>query len=381
MLKAILTKNSPLYVQFYVSKYCHQNCKMCNIVESNSDLVPFESKNINKIADNLVKIGAGVVLLTGGEPLLRGDIDKIVKVFKSKGLDVRMQSAGLISKKDLLKRCVKNGARDINISLDSLDEGLSDKINGAKGSWRNAIKSIALVSKIFPKNNSICALGCVLSPYNIDEIEYLLEFATKIGWWVSLVPAHVNKSGEVLKFRSQDKSFSFDKKSAIKVSQLIKRLKAMKKEGYLLFDSNDYLDSMENYVNQGRVTWRENEVCDSPNLYFAILPDASFAPCCDYRFSEKVYLYDNKFPKIFNSRKFRQDVDCITKKCKGCNYGSYPEISLSVRSGSTFWERLLLNFKSKRVGLKSFSEKELFDLIKRIKGNNSKYYNKIITSK
>lgn len=350
MLKAILTKNSPLYVQFYVSKYCHQNCKMCNIVESNSDLVPFESKNINKIADNLVKIGAGVVLLTGGEPLLRGDIDKIVKVFKSKGLDVRMQSAGLISKKDLLKRCVKNGARDINISLDSLDEGLSDKINGAKGSWRNAIKSIALVSKIFPKNNSICALGCVLSPYNIDEIEYLLEFATKIGWWVSLVPAHVNKSGEVLKFRSQDKSFSFDKKSAIKVSQLIKRLKAMKN-------------------------------CDSPNLYFAILPDASFAPCCDYRFSEKVYLYDNKFPKIFNSRKFRQDVDCITKKCKGCNYGSYPEISLSVRSGSTFWERLLLNFKSKRVGLKSFSEKELFDLIKRIKGNNSKYYNKIITSK
>jgi MoaA/NifB/PqqE/SkfB family radical SAM enzyme len=367
MFRAVLTKNSPFYVQFYVSKYCHQNCKMCHIVESNSDLIPFDIEKIEKIVNNLKKIGVGVVLLTGGEPLMRKDLDIIVEAFKSRGMDVRMQTAGLFSKKDLIKKCVDSGAFDINISLDSLDEKLSDKINGLKGSWRNAIKTIAYASRTFPKKKSLCALGCVLSPYNIDEIELILKFATKIGWWLSLVPVHVNNDEMSLNFRSQDKSFNFDKKSLIKVSKLIKKLKEMKKDGYLLFDSDDYLDSVELFIKTGKTTWRNNEVCDSPNLYFAILPDGSFAPCCDFRFPQKLYIYDKNFPKIYKSREFRDKVKKITGKCRGCCYGSYPEMTLSARSFKTLRERLSLQIKTGSIGVKALSEERIFNLIDKIK--------------
>src|SRR4030067_1385287 len=179
MLKAVLTKNSPFYVQFFISKFCHLKCKMCNIVEANADVAIFGDDKIEKIANNLVKIGAGVVLLTGGEPLLRPDIDKIVRVFKQKKLDIRLQTAGLTNKNKIIYKCVGYGARDINISIDSLDEELSDYINGVKGSWLAAMETIAYVSQIFPAKDSICALGCVLSPYNIDEIEAVLDFATE----------------------------------------------------------------------------------------------------------------------------------------------------------------------------------------------------------
>lgn len=377
MLKAVLTKNSPFYVQFYVSKFCHQKCQMCNIVESNADLTSFDIEKIDKIADNLVKIGVGVVLLTGGEPLLRSDLDKIVLAFKTRGLDVRMQTAGLFARKELIKKCVDNGARDINISLDSLDEKLSDEINGLKGSWKNAIRTISYVSKIFPKKDSICAFGCVLSPYNIDEIEHVLKFATKIGWWLSLVPVHVNKKVNILRFRSINKSIQFDEKSIKKVGKLIKKLKAMKKKGYLLFDSDAYLDSVKYFVENNKANWRKNNVCDSANLYFAILPDASFAPCCDYRFSEKVYLYDDNFPQIYRSLKFKKDVNKITSQCEGCNYGSYPEMTLTVRSAKTFFERIILQLKVKNVEKKEISVKGLLTLIKQIKSKNKKYYRNI----
>jgi MoaA/NifB/PqqE/SkfB family radical SAM enzyme len=56
MAKALITKNSPFYIQFYISKFCHLQCKMCNIVESSKDLTPFDHDKITKIADNLVKI-------------------------------------------------------------------------------------------------------------------------------------------------------------------------------------------------------------------------------------------------------------------------------------------------------------------------------------
>lgn len=373
MFKALLTKQSPFYIQFYVSKYCYLRCRMCNIVEANRDLEPFSPDVIDKIADNLVKVGAGVVLLTGGEPFLRPDIDDIVRIFKSKKLDVRLQTAGLYEKRDVIADCVEYGARDINVSLDSLDESLSDYINGRIGSWRGALKTISYISRVFPQRDSICALGCVLSPYNIDEIEAMLDFATSIGWWLSLVPAHITVKENPLNFRGYDESFRFCKKDFPKVQSLIRRLKDKKKQGAMLFDSNEYLDSMYHFITTGTPNWRSNNVCDTPNLYFAILPDGRFAPCCDHRIDDIVYVYDTDFPSIYRSEAFRKKVTAIAGNCPGCNFGSFPEMTLSARSFSTIRERIRLQFRAKSLGVRPLSEADIFRIVKETKTEYASY--------
>lgn len=367
MLKALLTKDSPFYIQFYISNACYLKCKMCNIVEANAEIKPFNTTDIERIADNLVKIGAGVVLLTGGEPFMRKDIDEIVRVFKLKNLDVRMQTAGLYSKRDKIAKCVQSGARDINVSIDSLDEDLSDYINGLEGSWRDAIKTISFISRTFPERDSVCALGCVLSPYNIDEIDAVLDFATKIGWWLSLVPVHITIPNQPMNFRGYDEYFRFSEMDFPKIESLITRLKSKKREGYNLFDSDEYLDSIYHFISTGSPNWRHKGVCDSPNLYFAILPDGRFAPCCDFRIDEDFYVSDPEFPKIYKSTEFRKKVRGITEKCSGCNFGSFPEMSLSARSLSTIRERVALQFKAKASGLRPIGEEEIFDIISEIR--------------
>jgi len=346
---------------------------MCNIVEANANVIPFDGDKIDKIADNLVQIGVGVVLLTGGEPFLRPDIDQIVRVFKEKNLDVRLQTAGLWKQKETITKCFEYGARDINISLDSLDEELSDYINGKIGSWRDAIRMMAYVSRELPGNDSVCALGCVLSSYNLDEIDAILDFATRIGWWLSLVPVHIATPKHPMNFRGYDEYFSFSKEDVNKVQSLIKRLKKKKKQGYLLFDSNDYLDSMLHFISTGEANWRNNELCDSPNLYFVILPDGKFAPCCDYRFVEDIYVYDQSFPNVYKSSAFRKKVRGITQTCSGCHYGSFPEMTLSIRSIFTIKERLFLQFKAKSRRTKSSSEEDLLQIVSAIKGNYDLY--------
>ena len=194
--KGAITKRSPFYIQFFISNRCYLNCKMCNIVSANKNLNLVNLEQIEKIAKNLRRIGAGVVLLTGGEPFLRDDIVEIVRIFKKYGLTPRLQTAGLLSRFDNMLECCKLGARDINISLDTLDEELGDEINGVKGSWRKAIQTIGRISREFPTHDTVCALGCVLSPYNIDHIEEILDFADAIGWSLSLVPVHLNVAGE-----------------------------------------------------------------------------------------------------------------------------------------------------------------------------------------
>lgn len=373
MLQALITKNSPFYIQFYVSKSCHLRCRMCNIVEATRDVAPFPGEKIGAIAANLRKIGAGVVLLTGGEPFLRPDIDEIVRALKGSGLDVRLQTAGLYARRDKIEQCVRNGARDINVSIDSLDEELSDFINGKPGSWRDAMRTISFISRVFPGKDSVCALGCVLSPYNVDEIDAVLDFATEIGWWLSLVPAHVTAPGMPMAFRGQDESFRFRPEDGAKVGALVDRLKRAKRQGKRLFDSDDYLDSIRRFVATGTPTWRKNGVCDTPNLYFAILPDGRFAPCCDYRLEENVFVHDPDFPVVYRSAAFRARVRDIAKRCPGCNFGSFPEMTLSARSLSTVRERIRLQLRAGSRGFPPLGEEALLDIVSKVKARHPIY--------
>jgi MoaA/NifB/PqqE/SkfB family radical SAM enzyme len=367
LLKALGSKNLPFYVQFYVSKACYLKCKMCHIVEANADMTPVLLKDIGSLADNLVKIGAGVVLLTGGEPFLRGDIDEIVGSLKSRGLDVRLQTAGLYAAREKIARCFSLGVRDINVSLDSLDENLSDYINGVGGSWRNAIRTIGYISRVSSARGSLCALGCVLSPYNLGEIEAVLDFATQIGWWLSLVPAHITTTSAAMNFRGCDAYFQFTPEDFPAVRSLIGRLKVMKRQGFNLFDSDRYLDSSVHFIETGKPDWRHKDLCDTPNLYFAILPDGRFAPCCDFRLNETIYVYDSDFPKTYRSEAFRQKVRDVARRCPGCQFGSFPEISLSFRHPMAFLERAFLFQKTRTRGIKPFEEEALLKLISSLK--------------
>ena len=70
---------------------------------------------------------------------------------------------------------------------------------------------------------------------------------------------------------------------------------------------------------------------DSPNLYFAIQPNGDFSPCCDFRIEEKISVADISFPNLFYSADFRNKVNNVVGVCTGCMYGSYPEMSISMR--------------------------------------------------
>ena len=66
-------------------------------------------------------------------------------------------------------------------------------------------------------------------------------------------------------------------------------------------------------------------------MYFAILPNGKFAPCCDHRLPGDVYTYDKNFVETFRSKKFRVNVYDVVSKCDGCMYGSYPEMTIAMR--------------------------------------------------
>jgi MoaA/NifB/PqqE/SkfB family radical SAM enzyme len=341
--KALITKDQPVYVQFYITARCNLTCEQCNIIYSNADVPECSIDDVRRIADNFADLGVAIVLLTGGEPFARKDLPEIIYAFESRGIHVRMQTNGFASEEQI-HAAVEAGGKDISISLDSLNPALQDEINGGfSASWNKAIKSIELFTKYLPKEDSFASLGSVLQPYNIGDIEDVISFGSSIGWYTSMVPIHISNHADPRGFRTFNEKLRFTASELTQVDELLLRVKDMRKKGFLLYDSDEYLANIKLFLkDQTSTNWRRknNNICDSPNLYFALLPNGEFAPCCDFRHSESLLAQDNSFPLIYKDKLWRKEVEKITSSCDGCMYGSYPEISISMRYLSATLQRI-----------------------------------------
>lgn len=365
LARSLFSKRSPAYVQYYVTARCNLACEQCNIIYSNADVQEMRIDQIRAMAENLAEIGTAIVLLIGGEPFVRKDLAEIVAAFCDVGIHVRLQTNGLASERRL-EECVNAGAHDISISLDSLSGALQDQINGGyKKSWERAVSSIAAVNKVFP-NSGTAFFGTVLMPRNLLHIREVIEFGQAVGWGTSLVPVHHADPGQPRGFRTFDDDGACQFRESVfpLVREVIDDVKSMKREGYPVYDSVAYLDDIYRFIVGEPVRWRSRNqgVCDSPDLYFAIEPNGNLAPCCDFKIDEDVRVYDLDFARRYRDGTIHSMVEPFVRSCDGCMYGSYPEVSISARYFVVALQRLLHFERESKGVLKRVSAAELIDL-------------------
>jgi len=344
LARAALFKNAPVYVQYYITARCNLTCQQCNIIYANSDVRECTLDEIKRMADNFARLRVATILLTGGEPFTRQDLPEIIRAFESRGIHVRMQTNGLATD-ERIHEVIEAGGRDISISLDSLWPGNQEDINGGfVRSWHDALRAMAAFTRYLPKEESFAALGCVIQRDNLGDIEDVIRFGTEISWFTSLVPIHVTTFDKPMNFRTFDQTKRWKKSELPYVGALVERVRAMRAEGFLLYDSDQYLDDIKRFAAEEPTTWRSKNdgVCDSPNLYFAVLPNGDFAPCCDHRIGRSVSCLDPGFPDYYWEKAFRREVREVTQACSGCMYGSYPEMSIAMRYLKTKIDRMRL---------------------------------------
>jgi cyclic pyranopterin phosphate synthase len=131
--------NRPLRdLRISVIDRCNFRCQYCMPAEIFHDHFQFLPRNelltyeeIEKVATIFAELGVEKIRLTGGEPLLRKDLPRLVeKLVKVSGIkDVALTTNGVYLPK-YAKELKTAGLKRVNISLDSLDDELFKKING-----------------------------------------------------------------------------------------------------------------------------------------------------------------------------------------------------------------------------------------------------------
>jgi len=96
-----------------------------------------------QLIDEIVKVGKPVLILSGGEPLLRHDLFQIAEYAVNKGLRVVMGTNGTLITENIAARLKEIPISRIGVSLDFPVAELQDKFRGKAGAFEAAIAGIA----------------------------------------------------------------------------------------------------------------------------------------------------------------------------------------------------------------------------------------------
>jgi radical SAM protein with 4Fe4S-binding SPASM domain len=130
----------PISIIWEITSKCNLRCHYCsaNGGENNSEM---KLVNVYRALDEIAKFKKVNLFLSGGEPLLREDIFKILSYIKRKKINTILLTNGLLLSKETILR-LKDLDIKIQIGLDSLDPGLHDFLRGAKGAFIRSFNSL-----------------------------------------------------------------------------------------------------------------------------------------------------------------------------------------------------------------------------------------------
>lgn len=126
-------------VTWAVTNRCRYHCWHCyNAGRSQQDL---PQVLVRRVAGELRDLGVLKLTLTGGEPLLRGDLEEIAGSFdESTTVGIGTSGDGLTPERARSLRSA--GVFSAGLSLDSADEGEHDRLRGRPGAFRAALSAL-----------------------------------------------------------------------------------------------------------------------------------------------------------------------------------------------------------------------------------------------
>lgn len=167
----------PEIVSWNLTNRCNLRCAHCYMDAGATKKGELSTEECYRVIDQIAALETGMVILSGGEPLLRPDIFDLASYASENGLLVVMGSNGTLIDQKVASRLALSKVKGIGISLDSLEPEKHDSFRGVKGCWEMAVAGMrACLGQGLP-----VIVQTTLTPWNYEEIPALIEFTQKKG--------------------------------------------------------------------------------------------------------------------------------------------------------------------------------------------------------
>ena len=156
------------YLRISITEHCNLRCTYCMPAEGVS-LTPksqlMTAEEIIEIAKQFVLLGVKKIRLTGGEPLVRKDIDVILNGLSTLGVELTLTTNGILIDQHL-EAIQAAGIKSLNVSIDTLQKEKFHRIT-RRDEFDKLLSNLALLRN----TNLITRFNVVLiKGFNDDEI-------------------------------------------------------------------------------------------------------------------------------------------------------------------------------------------------------------------
>ncbi len=115
---ALLHTGHPYMAQIVPMRRCNLACTYCNEFDNHSDPVAIEE--MERRIDHLGRLGTSVITISGGEPTLHPDLDRVIARIRKTGAMAGMITNGYNLNRERIERLNKAGLDHLQISIDNV---------------------------------------------------------------------------------------------------------------------------------------------------------------------------------------------------------------------------------------------------------------------
>jgi len=205
MLHAVLHARAykPIYVKIKVNYGCNLKCEMCKHWRERRE-PPISMGRFREIISELAELGCKKIHFSGGEPLLRPQLPDLVEHATQLGMRVTLTTNGTLVDKEKAKRLIEAGLRGVNVSIDSPNRKMHEKIRGVEGAFKTTARAVTLFRKYAHKGKLTVRINTVVSRTNYTTLDTLPDLAHELGAdGINLIPVD-DHCGEILSMRKKD---------------------------------------------------------------------------------------------------------------------------------------------------------------------------------
>ncbi|MCU7813136.1 MAG: heme d1 biosynthesis radical SAM protein NirJ [Candidatus Thiodiazotropha sp. (ex Notomyrtea botanica)] len=178
---------------------CNLTCRHCYATSADKDFPgELNTQQVYGVMDDLKSFGVPVLILSGGEPLMRPDIFEISRRAKAKGFYVGLSSNGTLITEETIGDIAAVGYDYVGISIDGMRE-THDNFRRKQGAFDESLRGIRLCREAGLK----VGLRFTLTQENASELPDLLQLMDEEGvdkFYLS----HLNYAGRGYKNRKDD---------------------------------------------------------------------------------------------------------------------------------------------------------------------------------
>lgn len=144
----VLRKATLRICEFSITPSCQSECRYCyaaKFTKEGQKLLSLEE--IKSVWEQAKKLGAFSSVVFGGEPLLHPQFLDIIKILEPKKHIVTFTTNAIALTEDLVVKLKRLGVFLVNISINSLNSEINDKIRGYKGHLNKALSAVEICKK------------------------------------------------------------------------------------------------------------------------------------------------------------------------------------------------------------------------------------------